>query len=168
MNLHTQENNMNLHTDMDGYSLFATYIDNWDLTMILIDKTGVFNLPHVFHEWGKIDEYELKDLCRSRLKELGRVTRKSERVIASYKVVRWDGTLENCLFNNVKIIEFKENDHITFMDSRVGTLKANMDSIFLVNKMEHLEDIVSLDELARLYMPAVNSMAQIDLEEMYR
>ena len=159
---------MNLHTDMDGYSLLATYIENWDLTMILIDKTGVFSQPHVFHQWGKMDEYEIKDLCRSRLKELGRVTRKSERVIASYKVVRWDGTLENCLFNNVKIIEFKENDHITFMDSRVGTLKANMDSIFLVNKLEHLEDIVSLDELVRLYMPAVDSMAQIDLEEMYK
>ena len=161
---------MNLHTDIDidGYSLLATYIESWDLTMIIIDKAGVFNQPHVFHQWGKMDEYEVKDLCRSRLKDLGRVTRKSERVIVSYKVVRWDGTLENCLFNNVKIIEFKENDHITFMDSRVGTLKANMDSIFLVNKMEHLEDIVSLDELARLYMPAVDSMAQIDLEEMYK
>ena len=54
------------------------------------------------------------------------------------------------------------------MDPRVGTLKANMDSIFLVNKMEHLEDIVTLDELARLYMPAVDSMAQINLEEMYK
>ena len=161
---------MNLHTDIDidGYSLLATYIESWDLTMIIIDKAGVFNQPHVFHQWGKMDEYEVKDLCRSRLKDLGRVTRKSERVIVSYKVVRWDGTLENCLFNNVKIIEFKENDHITFMDSRVGTLKANMDSIFLVNKLEHLEDIVSLDELARLYMPAVDSMAQIDLEEMYK
>ena len=159
---------MNLHTDMDGYALLVTYIENWDLTMILIDKTGVFNQPHVFHQWGKMDEYEVKDLCRSRLKELGRVTRKSERVIASYKVVRWDGTLENCLFNNVKIIEFKENDHITFMDSRVGTLKANMDSIFLVNKLGHLEDIITLDELVRLYIPAVDSMAQIDLEEMYK
>ena len=159
---------MNLQTEMDGYSLLATYIENWDLTMILIDKTGVFNQPYVFHQWGKMDEYEIKDLCRSRIEELGRVTRKSERVIASYFVVRWDGTLENCLFNNVKIIEFKENDHITFMDSRVGALKANMDSIFLVNKLEHLEDIVSLDELVRLYMPAVDSMAQIDLEEMYK
>ena len=161
---------MDLHTDidMDGYSLFATYIDNWDLTIILIDKTGVFKQPHVFHEWGKIGKYELQDLCRSRLKELGRVTRKSDRVVTSYEVTRWDGTLENCLFNNVKIIEFKENDHITFMDPRVGTLKANMDSIFLVNKPGHLEDIVSLDELTRLYMPAVDSMAQIDLEEMYK
>ena len=159
---------MNLQIEMDGYSILATYIENWDSTMILIDKVGVFNQPHVFHQWGKMDEYEVKDLCRSRLKDLGRVTRKSERVIASYKVVRWDGTLENCLFNNVKIIEFKENDHITFMDSRVGELKANMDSIFLVNKLEHLEDIVSLDELARLYMPAVDSMAQIDLSEMYK
>ena len=159
---------MNLQTEMDGYSILATYIENWDLTMILIDKTGVFNQPHVFHQWGKMDEYEVKDLCRSRLKDLGRVTRKSERVIASYKVVRWDGTIENNLFNNVKIIEFKENDHITFMDPRVGTLKANMDSIFLVNNMEHLEDIVTLDELARLYMPAVDSMAQIDLKEMYK
>ena len=159
---------MNLQTEMDGYSLLATYIENWDLTMILIDNVGVFNQPHVFHQRGKINEHEVKDICRSRLKDLGRVTRKSERVTASYKVVRWDGTLENCLFNNVKIIEFKENDHITFMDSRVGTLKANMDSIFLVNKMEHLEDIVSLDELTRLYMPAVNSMAQIDLSEMYK
>ena len=159
---------MNLQTEMDGCSILATYIENWDLTMILIDKTGVFNQPHVFHQWGKMDEYEIKDLCRSRLEELGRVTRKSERVIASYKVVRWDGTIENNLFNNVKIIEFKENDHITFMDSRVGTLKANMDSIFLVNKLEHLEDIVTLDELARLYMPAVDSMAQIDLSEMYK
>ena len=159
---------MNLHTDMDGYSLLATYIENWDLTMILIDKTGVFNKPYVFHQWGKMDEYEVKDLCRSRLEALSRVTRKSERVIVSYKVVRWDGTLENALFNNVKIVEFKENDHITFMDPRVGKLKANMDSIFLVNKLEHLEDIVSLDELARLYMPAVDSMAQIDLSEMYK
>ena len=159
---------MNLQTEMDGYSLLATYIENWDLTMILIDNVGVFNQPHVFHQRGKINEHEVKDICRSRLKELGRVTRKSERVTASYKVVRWDGTLENCLFNNVKIIEFKEYDHITFMDSRVGELKANMDSIFLVNKLEHLEDIVSLDELARLYMPAVDSMAQIDLEEMYK
>ena len=159
---------MNLQTEMDGYSLLATYIENWDLTMILIDNVGVFNQPHVFHQRGKINEHELKDICRSRLKELGRVTRKSERVVTSYKVVRWDGTLENCLFNNVKIIEFKEYDHITFMDPRVGTLKANMDSIFLVNKLEHLEDIVSLDELARLYMPAVDSMAQIDLEEMYK
>ena len=159
---------MNLHTDMDGYSLLATYIENWDLTMILIDKTGVFNKPYVFHQWGKMDEYEVKDLCRSRLEALSRVTRKSERVIVSYKVVRWDGTLENALFNNVKIVEFKENDHITFMDPRVGKLKANMDSIFLVNKLEHLEDIVSLDELARLYKPAVDSMAQIDLSEMYK
>ena len=159
---------MNLHTEIDGYSLLATYIENWDLTMILIDKTGVFNQPYVFHQWGKMNEYEIKDLCRSRLKDLGRVTRKSERVTASYKVVRWDGTLENCLFNNVKIIEFKENDYITFMDSRVGKLKANMDSIFLVNKLEHLEDIVTLDELARLYMPAVDSMAQIDLSERFK
>ena len=161
---------MNLHTDIDidGYSLLATYIESWDLTMIIIDKAGVFNQPYVFHQWGKMDEYEVNDLCRSRLKELGRVTRKSERVVTSYKVVRWDGTLENCLFNNVKIIEFKENDHITFMDPRVGTLKANMDSIFLVNNMEHLEDIVTLDELSRLYMPAVDSMAQIDLKEMYK
>lgn len=159
---------MNLHTDMDGYSLLATYIENWDLTMILIDKTDVFNQPYVFHQQGKMDEYEVKDLCRSRLKDLSRVTRKSERVIASYEVVRWDGTLENCLFNNVKIIEFKENDHITFMDPRVGVLKANMDSIFLVNKLGHLEDIVTLDELARLYMPAVDSMAQVNLEEMYK
>ena len=157
---------MNLHTDMDGYSLLATYIENWDLTMILIDKTGVFNQPYVFHQWGKMDEYEVKDLCRSRLEELGRVTRKSERVVTSYKVVRWDGTLEKALFNNVKIVEFKENDYIIFRDSRVGTLKANMDSIFLVNKLEHLQDIVSLDELTRLYMPAVDSMAQIDLSEM--
>ena len=159
---------MNLHTDMDGYSLLATYIENWDLTMILIDKTGVFNQPYVFHQWGKMDEYEVKDLCRSRLEELGRVTRKSERVVTSYKVVRWDGTLEKALFNNVKIVEFKENDYIIFRDSRVGTLKANMDSIFLVNKLEHLQDIVSLDELTRLYMPAVDSMARINLEEMYK
>ena len=159
---------MNLHTEMDGYSLLATYIENWDLTMILIDKTGVFNKPYVFHQWGKMDEYEVKDLCRSRLNDLGRVTRKSERVVTSYKVVRWDGTLENCLFNNVKIIEFKENDHITFMDSRVGRLEANMDSIFLVNKLEHLEDIVTLDYLNRLYMPAVDSLAQINLSEMYK
>lgn len=159
---------MNLHTDMDGYSLLATYLENLDLTVILIDKAGVFNQPYVFHQWGKMDEYEVKDLCRNRLKDLSRVTRKSERAIATYKVVRWDGTLENCLFNNVKIIEFKENDHITFMDPRVGALKANMDSIFLVNKLEHLEDIVTLDELARLYMPAVDSMAQINLEEMYK
>ena len=161
---------MNLHTDIDidGYSLLATYIESWDLTIIIIDKAGVFNQPHVFHQWGKMDEYEVKDLCRSRLKDLGRVTRKSERVIVSYKVVRWDGTIENNLFNNVKIIEFKENDHITFRDSRVGELKANMDSIFLVNKLGHLEDSISLDELARLYMPAVDSMAQIDLKEMYK
>ena len=159
---------MNLHTNMDGYDILATYIENWDLTMILIDKTGVFNQPYVFHKCGKMDEYEVKDICRNRLEDLGRVTRKSERVITSYKVVRWDGTLENALFNNVKIIEFKENDHITFMDPRGGVLKANMDSIFLVNKLEHLKDTVTLDELARLYMPAVDSMAQIDLEEMYK
>lgn len=159
---------MNLYTNMDGHDIWATYIENWDLTMILIDKKGVFNQPYAFHQWGKMEEYEVKDLCISRLKDLCRVTRKSERVSTSYKVVRWDGTLENALFNNVKIIEFKENDHITFMDPRVGVLKANMDSIFLVNKLEHLEDIVTLDELARLYMPAVDSMAQIDLEEMYK
>lgn len=159
---------MNLHTNIDGYDIFATYIENWDLTVILIDKTGVFNQPYVFHKRGKMDEYEVKGICRNRLEDLGRVTRKSERVSTSYKVVRWDGTLESCLFKNVKIIEFKENDHITFMGPRVGVLKANMDSIFLVNKLEHLEDIVTLDELTILYMPAVDSMAQIDLEELYK
>lgn len=153
---------------MDGYDISATYIENLDLTMILIDKTGVFNQPYVFHQWGKMYEREVKDLCRSRLKDLCRVTRKSERVSTSYEVVRWDGTLENALFNNVKIIEFKENDHITFRDPLVGILKVNMDSIFLVNKLGQLEDIITLDELARLYMPAVDSMAKIDLEEMYK
>ena len=159
---------MKLNTTMDGYDILATYIENWDLTMILIDKTGVFNQPYVFHQWGKMDEYEVKDICRSRLEELCRVTRKSEREVTNYKVVRWDGTLENCLFNNVKIIEFKENDYIRYRDQRVGTLTANMDSIFLVNKLGHLEDIVTLDELQRLYIPAVDSMAQINLEEMYK
>lgn len=159
---------MNLHTNMDGYNILATYIENWDLTIIVIDKTGVFNQPYMFHQWGKMDEYEVKAICRSRLGDLGRVTRKSERVVTSYEVVRWDGTLDSALFDNVKIIEFKENDYIRYRDQRVGTLTANMDSIFLVNKLGHLEDIITLDELARLYMPAVDSMAQIDLEEMYK
>ena len=96
---------MNLHTNIDRYALSATYIENWDLTIILIDKAYMFSKPYVFYQCGKIDEDEVKELCRSRLKDLSRVTRQSERVTTSYEVVRWDGTLENALFDNVKIIE---------------------------------------------------------------
>ena len=154
---------------IDKYKILVEYIDSYDLSIVIIDSDTVLNQPYVFHQWGKIEsKKELIDIANARIVSFSVVTRKSERVTASYKVVRWDGTLKCGLFNNVKIIEFKENDHITFMDSRVGTLKANMDSIFLVNKLGHLEDIVTLDDLIRLYMPAVDSLAQVDLEEMYR
>ena len=154
---------------IDRYKILVEYIDSYDLSIVIIDSDTVLKQPYVFHQWGKIEsKKELIDIANARIASFSVVTRKSERVTTSYKVLRWDGTLKGGLFDNLEIVEFKERQSIKYRDPRVGILNADMDSLFLVNKSDNLEDIVTLDDLIRLYMPAVDSMAQVDLEEMYR
>ena len=154
---------------IDRYKILVEYIDSYDLSIVIIDSDTVLKQPYVFHQWGKIEsKKELIDIANARIASFSVVTRKSERVTTSYKVVRWDGTLKGDLFDNLEIVEFKERQSIKYRDPRVGILNADMDSLFLVNKSDNLEDIVTLDDLIRLYMPAVDSMAQVDLEEMYK
>ena len=154
---------------IDRYKILVEYIDSYDLSIVIIDSDTVLKQPYVFHQWGKIEsKKELIDIANARIASFSVVTRKSERVTTSYKVLRWDGTLKGGLFDNLEIVEFKERQSIKYRDPRVGILNAGMDSLFLVNKSDNLEDIVTLDDLIRLYMPAVDSLAQVDLEEMYR
>ena len=154
---------------IDKYKILVEYIDSYDLSIVIIDSDTFLKQPYVFHQWGKIEsKKELIDIANARIVSFSVVTRKSERVTTSYKVVRWDGTLKGGLFDNLEIVEFKERQSIKYRDPRVGVLNADMDSLFLVNKSDNLEDIVTLDDLIRLYMPAVDSLAQVDLEEMYR
>lgn len=152
----------------NGYYVETTYLIEWDLTLFVINGVKLIQ-PYVSYCWGNIvDIEEVKSFAEGRIDKFTRVSRYSERIISTYKVVKWDGKLKSAMFDNLSIIEFKEDSYVIFNDPRVGKLKADIGCLFLVNKLGHLEDITDIEELQRLYIPAVGSMAQINLEELYK
>ena len=156
-----------MNINVDGFRVTTTYIKESDLTIVVIDGDSRLDQPYVLHAWGEFtDEFDLRAFVIAKIKVFNEVTRKSQRVIESFTFRQWDGSLKDGTFDNVTVMEFKENDYIRYRDPRVGTLTANMDSVFLVNKLGHLDDITTKNELVRLYMPKVDSMACVNLYEM--
>ena len=153
--------------NVDGFRVTTTYIKELDLTIVVVDGDSKLDQPYVLHAWGEsVDDFDLRAFVTAKIKVFNEVTRKSQRVIESFTFRQWNGSLKDGTFDNVTVMEFKENDYIRYRDQRVGTLTANMDSVFLVNKLGHLDDITTKSELVRLYMPKVDSIAYVNLYEM--
>lgn len=156
-----------MNINVDCFRVTTTYIKESDLTIVVVDGDSKLDQPYILHVWGEfVDDSDLRAFVTAKIKVFNEVTRKSQRVIESFAFRQWNGSLKDGTFDNVTVMEFKENDYIRYRDQRVGTLTANMDSVFLVNKLGHLDDITTKSELVRLYMPKVDSIACVNLYEM--
>lgn len=156
-----------MNINVDCFRVTTTYIKESDLTIVVVDGDSKLDKPYILHVWGEfVDDFDLRAFVTAKIKVFNEVTRKSQRVIESFTFRQWNGSLKDGTFDNVTVMEFKENDYIRYRDQRVGTLTANMDSVFLVNKLGHLDDITTKSELVRLYMPKVDSIACVNLYEM--
>lgn len=156
-----------MNINVDCFRVTTTYIKESDLTIVVVDGDSKLDQPYILHVCGEfVDDFDLRAFVTAKIKVFNEVTRKSQRAIESFTFRQWNGSLKDGTFDNVTVMEFKENDYIRYRDQRVGTLTANMDSVFLVNKLGHLDDITTKSELVRLYMPKVDSIAHVNLYEM--